>query len=88
MATDLERSIQHLFRRVGFGARADEISWAKGLLSINQAAGLLTNYESVADDVDAKIGTSGYVGVTAASGPFSPNSNISDARQRWLDSIC
>ena len=84
MATDLDRSIQHLFRRVGFGARADEISWAKGMSSISQAADLLTNYETVPDDVDAKIGTSGFVGVSAASGPFSPNSNISDARQRWL----
>ncbi len=84
MATDLDRLIQHLFRRVGFGARPDEISWAHTLSSVDQAADLLTNYQTVADDVDSKIGTPGYAGVTAASGAFSPNSNISDARQRWL----
>ncbi len=84
MAADLDHLIQHLFRRVGFGARADEISWAKGLSSVEQAADLLTNYQTVADDVDGKLGASGYAGVTAASGAFSPNSNISDARQRWL----
>ncbi len=83
-ATDLDHLIQHFFRRVGFGARADEISWAHGLSSVDQAADLITNYESIPDDVDAKLGTPGYVGVTAASGAFSPNSNISDARQRWL----
>ena len=82
--TDLDHLIQHLFRRVGFGTRSDEMAWAHGLSSVDQAADLLTNYETVADDVDSKIGAPGYVGVTAASGPFSPNSNISDARQRWL----
>ena len=84
MATDLDRLIQHLFRRVGFGARPDEIAWAHTLSSADQAADLLTNYEQIADDVDSKIGASGYVGMTAASGAFSPNTNISDARQRWL----
>jgi uncharacterized protein (DUF1800 family) len=84
MAADLDHAIQHLFRRVGFGARADEISWAKGLSGVPQAADLLTNYQTIPDDVDGKLGSPGYVGVTAASGAFSPNSNISDARQRWL----
>src|SRR2546430_3017993 len=42
-----------------------------------------SNYESVADDVDEKIGKPGFVAVTSR-GQFSPNSNISDARQRWL----
>ena len=83
-ATDLDRLIQHLFRRVGFGARSDEVAWAHTLASADQAADMLTSYETVADDVDSKIGAPGFVGVTAASGAFSPNSNISDARQRWL----
>src|SRR5204862_87040 len=43
----------------------------------------LIDFESSPDDVDSKIGQSGYVGVTAR-GPFSPNSAIEDARQRWL----
>ena len=84
-ATDLDKLIQHLFRRVGFGARPDEMTWARTTLtSVDQAADLLTNYERDADDVDSKIGASGYAGVTAASGAFSPSSNINDARQRWL----
>ena len=84
MATDLDRLIQHLFRRIGFGTRSDEMAWAHTLSTADQAADLLTNYETIADDVDSKIGAPGFVGVTAASGAFSPNSNISDARQRWL----
>jgi uncharacterized protein (DUF1800 family) len=84
MATDLDKLIQHLFRRVGFGARPDEISFAHTLRSVDEAADLLTSYERDADDVDSKIGAPGYAGVTAASGAFSPNSNIGDARQRWL----
>jgi uncharacterized protein (DUF1800 family) len=43
----------------------------------------LTNYERVADDVDARIGRPGYVGTTSRE-VFSPASNIIDARQRWL----
>src|SRR4029077_12921439 len=35
------------------------------------------------DDVDSKIGQTDYINVTAR-GPFSPNTNIEDARQRWL----
>jgi uncharacterized protein (DUF1800 family) len=34
-------------------------------------------------DVDANIGTPGYVGITTR-GVFSPNNVINDARQRWL----
>ena len=35
------------------------------------------------DDVDASIGTVGYVGVTSA-GRFAPTTVVNDARQRWL----
>jgi uncharacterized protein (DUF1800 family) len=41
------------------------------------------NYEQVPDDVDARIGQPGYVGITPR-GQFGPNTNITDARQRWL----
>ena len=45
----------------------------------------LLSFERFPDDVDAKIGTPGYVGVTArAAGGFQPLTNIDDARQRWL----
>src|SRR5207253_7382098 len=41
------------------------------------------NYDGAADDVDDNIGKPGFVGTTTR-GQFSPNSNITDARQRWL----
>jgi len=74
--------IEHLLRRAGFGARPDELQ-TYGALSIDDAISTLVNYESVPDDVDSKIGASGYVGITT-SGQFSPQSNITDSRQRWL----
>src|SRR5436309_3910366 len=74
--------IEHLLRRAGFGARPDELD-TYGSMSVPQAVDALLNYERVADDVDAKIGQPGYVGITTR-GQFSPNSNITDSRQRWL----
>src|SRR5437667_3462049 len=44
---------------------------------------MLINYSDVVDDVDSHIGKAGYVGTTTR-GVFSPNTNITDARQRWL----
>jgi hypothetical protein len=35
-------------------------------------------------DHDSKIGQPEYVGITTAGQPFSPNTLINDARQRWL----
>ena len=74
--------IQHLLRRAGFGAGADDLT-AFGDLSYGSAVARLVNYESIPDDVDGKIGQPGYVGMTS-NGPFSPNTVINDARQRWL----
>ena len=34
--------------------------------------------------MDSKIGQPDYVSVDDARRPFSPNTNIEDARQRWL----
>src|SRR5581483_7138267 len=76
------RQIEHLLRRAGFGARPDEID-TYSALSIPAAVDTLLNYEEIADDVDTKIGQPGYVGMTV-SGQFSPQSNITHARQRWL----
>jgi uncharacterized protein (DUF1800 family) len=76
------RQIEHLLRRAGFGARPDELD-AYGQMSIGEAVDTLVNYESIADDVDTFIGSAGYVGTTTR-GVFSPQSNIVDARQRWL----
>ena len=85
MARPREPELEHLFRRAGFGASEEEISaYARqGLLGFTAAAARLVNYSAVPDDVDAFIGRPGYVGITARSG-FAPNTNITDARQRWL----
>jgi uncharacterized protein (DUF1800 family) len=74
--------IQHLLRRAGFGASADDLA-VFGDLSYGSAVARLVDYESIPDDVDEKIGQPGYVGMTS-NGPFSPNTVINDARQRWL----
>ena len=82
MARSTVRQIEHLLRRAGFGARPDELEFYTQL-SVDAAVDALIEYQSVPDDVDTKIGTSGHVGTTTR-GVFSPNSNITDARQRWL----
>jgi uncharacterized protein (DUF1800 family) len=77
-----DRRIEHLLRRAGFGARADEID-TYGELTIPAAVDTLLNYADIADTVDNNIGKAGFVGMTTR-GPFSPTSIITDARQRWL----
>jgi len=74
--------IAHLLRRAGFGANSDDLA-TFGALSYTGAVNRLVNYESVPDDVDSKIGQAAFVGTTS-NGPFSPNTVINDARQRWL----
>jgi len=76
------RQIEHLLRRAGFGARPDEIDYYSEF-SYAQAVDALVNYSAGGDDVDRFIGQPGFVGTTTR-GVFSPNSNITDARQRWL----
>src|SRR2546429_9433542 len=82
MARSLDPQIEHLLRRAGFGARPDELDFYGGT-SVSNAVDLLVNYDQVPDDVDEKIGKPGSIGITTR-GQFSPNSNITDARQRWL----
>ena len=82
MARTSDRRIEHLLRRAGFGARPDEIDYY-GEMSVGQAVDALINYENIVDDIDDFIGSFGYVGTTSR-GPFLPQSNITDARQRWL----
>ena len=77
-----DRQIEHLLRRAGFGARPDELALYADM-SIGQAVDALVNYDETVDDVDSHIGQPGYVGMTI-SGQFSPQSNITHARQRWL----
>ena len=82
MAKTADRQVEHLLRRAGFGARPDELSLFREM-SIPQAVDLLVNYDSLVDDVDFLIGKPGYAGMTI-TGAFSPQSNITHARQRWL----
>jgi uncharacterized protein (DUF1800 family) len=74
--------LEHLLRRAGFGASVDDLA-TFGPLSMAAALDRLLDYQRVADDVDARIGQPEYVGITTR-GQFSPNTNIDDARQRWL----
>jgi len=82
MARSVDTQIEHLLRRAGFGARPDELDLYGGL-SAPDAVDVLVNYDRVSDEVDDRIGRPGYIGITSR-GQFSPNSNITDARQRWL----
>ncbi len=80
MAGDLP--IDHLLRRASFGATPQERAVFADL-SMSVAIERLVEYGNRPDDIDTKIGQADYVGVTAR-GAFSPNTNIEDARQRWL----
>lgn len=77
-----EPLIEHLLRRIGFGATADEIDTYADL-GYATALDRLINYETIYDGVDQKIGKRGYAGMTIV-GAFAPATNISHARQRWL----
>jgi uncharacterized protein (DUF1800 family) len=74
--------IEHLLRRAGFSAGSDELA-TYSALSYTQAVNRLVYFESVPDTVDSKLGQPGFLGTTS-QGPFSPDTLISDARQRWL----
>src|SRR3989475_12063954 len=82
MAPTSERQLEHLLRRAGFGARPDELD-LYGQMSADEIVDSLVEFQFLTDDVDSKIGKPGHVGTTTR-GIFSPNSNITDARQRWL----
>ena len=76
--------LEHILRRLGFGASPAELSaWAG--LPIDAVIDRLLNYESLSTDHDSKIGNPDYLGITPQTGqPFSPNTLINDARQRWV----
>ena len=69
----VHRALEHLLRRAGFGAGIDDLAPFEEM-SVPASVEYLVDYERVPDDVDSKIGQSGYVGVTAR-GQFSPNTN-------------
>lgn len=77
-----QRQIEHILRRVAFGAPASDVA-AYADMTIPEIVESFIDYDQVPDDVDTKIGQAAYVGVTAR-GEFQPSQNIIDARQRWL----
>jgi len=76
-------AVEHLLRRAGFGATPAE-GEKYSRLTLPLAVASLVSYDPARTDVDAFIGTPGYVGHTIRAGAFAPNTNITDARQRWL----
>jgi uncharacterized protein (DUF1800 family) len=74
--------VSHLLRRVGFGLGPEERAKFGGQ-SYAAAVDALVNYDLASADIDSAIGTPGHVGITTR-GQFLPNTNIVDARQRWL----
>lgn len=74
--------VDHVLRRMGFGASRTELELF-GRLPLVGVIGYLLNYDRAPDDVDSKINDAAYIGVTTR-GQFSPDTVINDARQRWL----
>ena len=77
--------LEHILRRMGFGASPAELAvWAG--VPIDTVIDRLLNYESLSTDHDAKIGHARirrhHDGRRASR--FPPNTLINDARQRWL----
>ncbi len=77
------RPIDHLLRRAAFGATPDDLA-VYGELSLSQAIDRLIEFDRLPDDIDSRVGTDGYLGVTTRGGQYSPNTVINDSRQRWL----
>src|SRR5688572_9854198 len=80
-----DQQLEHLLRRAGFGARPDEMDTYRGL-SLNGAISRLIHFEQIPDDVDSKMlaGQAEYALITTQRGAFSPQTVITDARQRWV----
>ncbi len=74
--------LQHVLRRLGFGASPADLE-LYGRLPLIGVVGALLNYERAPGDVDGRINDAAYIGVTTR-GQFSPNTVVNDARQRWL----
>jgi uncharacterized protein (DUF1800 family) len=76
--------LEHILRRMGFGASPQDLQFWSGM-DPSAAMSRLLNYESEPTDIDARIGDPAYVNINTQTGrPFSPNTLINDARQRWL----
>ena len=56
--------IEHLLRRIGFGAGPGDVEQLRRSSATPTALDRLINYESIFDDVDDLIGEPGYVALT------------------------
>ncbi|MGQ0733118.1 MAG: DUF1800 domain-containing protein [Acidobacteriota bacterium] len=77
-----DRTLEHVLRRMGFGASTDDLARFNGQ-SITSVIDSLLNFEQAPNNVDDLIGRPENVSVTTR-GQFSPNTVINDARQREL----
>ena len=69
---------------MGFGASPQDMQFWSGM-DPSAVIDRLLNYENQPTNIDTRIGDPAFVSITTASGrPFSPNTLINDARQRWL----
>jgi uncharacterized protein (DUF1800 family) len=76
--------LEHILRRMGFGASPQDMQFWSGM-DPSTVIDRLLNYENQPTDIDTRIGDPAYVNITTQVGrPFSPNTLINDARQRWL----
>ena len=73
---------EHLLRRAGFSGSPEDIASYAGK-GYEGAVDALLGYDPSSTDVDGSSGTPGFVGVTTRTA-FSPNTVITDSRQRWL----
>jgi uncharacterized protein (DUF1800 family) len=80
--SQLDPSIDHLLRRAGFGASAADVETFRGM-SAGSVISYLVDYQGRPDDADARIGRPDHAQV-ATKDLFSPDTDIDDARQRWL----
>lgn len=79
----LNPDIEHLLRRAGFGASFADADALAGL-SRSAVVDYLVDYEGRPDDVDARLGRPDHARVSTDGHVFSPDTDIDDARQRWL----
>jgi uncharacterized protein (DUF1800 family) len=80
--SQLDPDIDHLLRRAGFGASAADVETFRDM-SPAAAVAHLVDYAGRPDDVDERIGRPDHAQV-ATNNLFSPDTDIDDARQRWM----
>jgi uncharacterized protein (DUF1800 family) len=77
-----DRSLEHVLRRIGFGASAADLQAFSGRSTFDVIDTLLDTARAP-NTVDEHVGQPEYLAVTTR-GQFSPNTVINDARQREL----